>query len=199
MSSEKNVITLRGSAKLVTEFFGYSVHSILFQRGIYDSDLFEPVKQYGVPVQLLTDKALKAYVDDILRQLEAWLMNGQVQKLVLVVTNCDNRETIERWVFDVRTEQKAFKEGKGEKSEKEIRSEMGAIIRQITSCVTFLPLIECPCTFDLLVYTPSGCLIPPTWEESDPRYIAKSNQVRLRSFSTSIHTVEASVAFKVED
>ena len=33
--STKNNITLRGSPAIVTEFFGYAVNSILYQRGIY--------------------------------------------------------------------------------------------------------------------------------------------------------------------
>jgi hypothetical protein len=35
--------------------------------------------------------------------------------------------------------------------------------------------------------------------ESDPRNIAKSNIVKLRSFSTTVHTVEAAVAYKATD
>ena len=31
----RNIITLKGSTQIVTEFFGYAVYSILYQRGIY--------------------------------------------------------------------------------------------------------------------------------------------------------------------
>ncbi len=33
----KSAVTLKGSAKLVSEFFHYGVNSILYQRGIYPS------------------------------------------------------------------------------------------------------------------------------------------------------------------
>ena len=36
-------ITLKGSTALVTEFFEYSVNSILYQRGVYPSDDFRQV------------------------------------------------------------------------------------------------------------------------------------------------------------
>ena len=36
---------------------------------------------------------------------------------------------------------------------KEITGEIQAIIRQITASVTFLPLLNEPCAFDLLFYT----------------------------------------------
>jgi len=77
-------------------------------------------------------------------------------------------------VFDVDTDQKTLLTGGAqEKSAKDIQSEISAIIRQITSSVTFLPLLEVPCTFDLLVYTPNNLEVPVAWEESDPKYIIK--------------------------
>lgn len=83
-----------------------------------------------------------------------------------------------------------------EKSEKEIQGEIQAILRQITASVTFLPLLDEPCTFDLLVYTDADAEVPRTWEESDPRYIQKSAEVRLRSFTTKVHKVDAMVSYR---
>jgi mitotic spindle assembly checkpoint protein MAD2 len=65
-------------------------------------------------------------------------------------------------------------------------SEIQAIIRQITASVTFLPLLTEHCSFDLLVYTNSAAAVPITWEESDPRFITNSSEVRLRSFTTKV-------------
>lgn len=31
----KAAVTLKGSAQMVTEFFNYGIHSILYQRGVY--------------------------------------------------------------------------------------------------------------------------------------------------------------------
>ncbi|CAK4074346.1 unnamed protein product [Aphanomyces euteiches] len=78
-------------------------------------------------------------------------------------------------------------------------SEIQAIMRQITASVSFLPLLNDPCTFDLLVYTDKDVLVPQTWEESDPRFVNNSVQVRLRSFSTKVHKVDAMVAYKDPD
>lgn len=83
-----------------------------------------------------------------------------------------------------------------QKSHRDISNEIAAIIRQITASVTFLPLLEEPCTFDLLVYTDAGCGVPVAWEESDPKYIQTSTEVRLRSFTTTIHKVAPSVSYK---
>lgn len=51
----------------------------------------------------------------------------------------------------------------------QLLSPHAAIIRQITASVTFLPLIEEACSFDLLVYADKHAEVPKTWEDSDPR------------------------------
>jgi len=82
------------------------------------------------------------------------------------------------------------------KTEKDIHNEIAAIIRQITASVTFLPLLEQACSFDLLVYTNKDLDVPSAWEESDPRYVKDAEEVRMRSFTTSIHRVGTAVAYK---
>ena len=196
----KNAITLKGSAQIVTEFLGYSLNTILFQRGIYDPEKFSFTKKYGLRLQVTTDEGLQDYLKTVLSQLNGWLEQGAVKKLVLVISAMDTEEVLERWVFDVQMDGAQLTEGEvRSKPEAEIQKEIAAILRQITSSVSFLPLLECPCTFDLLVYTDSQTSVPMAWEESDPKYITKSNQVRLRSFTTSIHKLETSVAYKAED
>ena len=52
--------------------------------------------------------------------------------------------------------------------------------------MTFLPLLNEPCSFDLLIYTSKAAVVPKKWEDSDPRYIMNSREVKLRSFTTSV-------------
>eukprot|EP00002_Diphylleia_rotans_P031764 TRINITY_DN6615_c0_g1_i1.p1 TRINITY_DN6615_c0_g1~~TRINITY_DN6615_c0_g1_i1.p1 ORF type:complete len:204 (+),score=51.54 TRINITY_DN6615_c0_g1_i1:98-709(+) len=196
----KNQITLRGSTQTVLEFFAYSINSILYQRGIYPPDSFDREKKYNLSMMVTKDEALKSYLKGVLAQLSEWLMASKVQQLVLVITGVDSEATLERWVFNVQTDSgaKADSSVTYEKSEKEIVSEIQALIRQITASVTFLPLLDEPCTFDLLVYTDSDIATPQTWEESDPKYITDSEEVKLRSFTTKIHRVDTSVRYAVK-
>lgn len=50
--------------------------------------------------------------------------------------------------------------------------------------------------FDLLVYTDKDIDVPESWGEDGPQFITNSEEVRLRSFTTSIHKVDTMVAFK---
>lgn len=158
------------------------------------------------------------------KQVSAWLQTGQIQRLVVVVKGVDTAETLERWQFNVSIDESEYKacdvgndenatpnqrrsdhDGEhkvaGGKSLKEIHNEIQAIIRQITASVTFLPLLQEPCTFDLLVYTNKDVdNVPATWTDSDPCYILKNSaEVKLRSFTTTIHKVDTLVAYKEAD
>ena len=167
------------------------------------------------------------YLSSVQNQVSAWLQTGQIQRLVVVVKGVDTLETLERWQFNVTIDENEIKtsevgtdenvipnqrpqpsdsNGKPNgvttgKSLKEIHNEIQAIIRQITASVTFLPLLQEPCTFDLLVYTNKDVdNVPATWSDSDPCYILKnSSEVKLRSFTTSIHKVDTLVAYKEAD
>jgi len=148
---------------------------------------------------------------------------------VLAIKSLETNETLERWQFDIQREEEspnsaasaagsATTTGKGvpqkkkkEKTEKEVQGEIREIMKQITSSVTFLPILEEPCerlrwlksmqktdneigTFTLLAYTNNSpdVAIPTTWDDADPHLIdrGKVEQVRLRSFSTNVHSLE---------
>ena len=95
-----NVITLRGSTDIVVEFFEYSVNSILYQRGIYPPEMFKRVSKYGLAMMTTSDETLGGYISNIMKQLDSWLVNGSVQKLVMVIKGNETGDTLERWVFD---------------------------------------------------------------------------------------------------
>mmetsp|Transcript_17760 Transcript_17760/g.20222 ORF Transcript_17760/g.20222 Transcript_17760/m.20222 type:complete len:210 (+) Transcript_17760:105-734(+) len=197
----KTIITLKGSVQVISEFFHTAINSILYQRGIYQPETFRRESKYGLTVLTTTDQGLLDYLTKVMDQMEHWLMDGNVQRLVVVVTGLDSDETLERWQFNVSPDEKQQQEqnqgvsattsatgtkSQGNKSLREIHNEMQAIIRQITASVTFLPLLNEPCSFDLLVYTDKEANVPTLWEDSDPRYIMNSQEVKLRSFTTSV-------------
>jgi mitotic spindle assembly checkpoint protein MAD2 len=65
-----NVLTLRGSTDIVTEFFDFAVNAILYQRGIYPPETFKKVPKYGLSMMVTTDEGLFAYMANICRQLD---------------------------------------------------------------------------------------------------------------------------------
>jgi mitotic spindle assembly checkpoint protein MAD2 len=170
--SKVHKLSLKGSAKLVAEFFQYSIHTILFQRGVYPAEDFTAVKKYGLNMLVSSDDQVRAYIKKIMSQLDKWMVGGKISKLVIVITDKDTGEHVERWQFDVqifaKPKSKSSKSKKPtapkptdqenntpsentsapeqpeakKKTEAEIQSEIAAIFRQITASVTFLPQLQ---------------------------------------------------------
>lgn len=96
----ENIITLKGSTELVTEFFSYSInrctsacnllctsyasiavhctnascactHSILYQRGIYPPESFKQVQKYGLNMLVTADEKLDEFFQKFLQQLSS--------------------------------------------------------------------------------------------------------------------------------
>jgi len=222
MSGEKDKskvhkLSLKGSSKLVAEFFEYSINTILFQRGVYPAEDFSPVKKYGLNMLVSSDDQVKAYIKKIMSQLNKWMIGGKISKLVVVITSKETGEHVERWQFDVQLFNKSSKkssskkatdkenavpeEGEAplEKTEKEIQDEIQSIFRQITASVTFLPQLDGNCTFNVLVYADADSEVPLEWGDSDAKEIKDGEKVQLRSFSTSNHRVDTLVSYRLAD
>ncbi|KAG6912023.1 hypothetical protein DXG01_000271 [Tephrocybe rancida] len=220
--ANRQAITLKGSTTLVTEFFKYAVNTILFQREVYPSDDFHMVKKYGQTVLVTQDLALENYLERILTQVQKWLLTGSVTQLVLAIISKDTRTPLERWVFDIKlveqptdsTTPYVKTESPSDvilphplyrvsaKPEAEIQSEIRAILKQIISMVTYLPVIQEPTVFNILAYTSDSAEVPAgEWVDTDPLAIeaSKSQQVKMRSFSTDVHRIEAMVAYRYEE
>ncbi|OBT63147.1 hypothetical protein VE03_07802 [Pseudogymnoascus sp. 23342-1-I1] len=210
-------LKLKGSSRLVAEFFQYSINTILFQRGVYPAEDFSAVKKYGLNMLVSSDDQVKAYIKKIMSQLDKWMVGGKISKLVVVITSKDTGEHMERWQFDVQIfnkkkssssskkaadQENAAPEGSepaAEKTEKEIQDEIQSIFRQITASVTFLPQLEGDCTFNVLVYADADSEVPMEWGDSDAKEIKNAEKVQLRSFSTSNHKVDTLVSYRLAE
>ncbi|KAJ4423623.1 Mitotic spindle checkpoint component mad2 [Gnomoniopsis sp. IMI 355080] len=89
-SSKVHKLSLKGSAKLVAEF-----------RGVYPAEDFTVVKKYGLNMLVSSDDQVKAYIRKIMSALDRWMKDGKISKLVIVITEKDTGEHVERWQFDV--------------------------------------------------------------------------------------------------
>ncbi|KAH0948084.1 hypothetical protein HN011_005430 [Eciton burchellii] len=200
-------ITLKGSAELIKEYLLYGVNSILYQRGIYPPETFTPSEHFGLFMFMSTDEKITSFLNTVLGQIQEWLLQRKVRKITLVITNVNTKEVLEKWDFKVDYENQKLNSDSnvnvdpsegiiGTKDMKTIQKEIREVIRQITGTVSFLPLLDCPCSFDILTYTVPDCSIPNQWDETQPVFIANSQEVQLRSFSTSLHKMDTIVSYK---
>jgi len=197
-TQQSKAITLKGSVDIVADFFVYGINNILYLRGLYAPETFTRTQNYGLTLLVTADDDLKNYLNNILADIKDWLYKRTIQKLVLVIKNLDNEEVVERWQFNVQCN-KTFNENDKnpkQKDTEEVKKEIQGVLRQITASVSFLPMLDFPCSFDILVYTDKDLELPTLWNETGPALVADSQEVRLRSFSTMIHKVDSMVTYK---
>ncbi|CDF88403.1 BN860_09428g1_1 [Zygosaccharomyces bailii CLIB 213] len=196
-----NSISLRGSTRAITEFFEYSINSILYQRGVYPQEDFTTVRKYGLTLLKTHDEELKAYIRRILTQVHRWLLGGKCNKLVLCIVDKDEGDKVEEWAFDVKQlhdsdDQQSVPHGVADSTE--TQNQIRALIRQITASVTFLPELtkEGNYTFNVLAYTDANAKVPLEWSDSDNKPINNSETVQFKTFSTTDHVVGAQVSYR---
>ncbi|KAG8935454.1 Mitotic spindle checkpoint component mad2 [Tulasnella sp. 417] len=214
-SKQAKAITLKGSTEIVTDFFKFAVNAILYHRNVYPTDDFQMVKKYGQVVLLTQDLGLEKYIETVLSQralFAEWLNSGTITQLIIAIVARESKITLERWVFDIKltlppqpTEEDPEPAPIPPKPDAEIQGEIRAIIRQIISSNTFLPTLQEPTYFTVLAYTNDDsnatspdANTPSLWIESDPMMIeqGKSQQVKLKSFDTKIHKIDAMVSYR---
>ncbi|GAV51903.1 hypothetical protein ZYGR_0AF03740 [Zygosaccharomyces rouxii] len=196
-----NSISLRGSTRTITEFFEYSINSILYQRGVYPQEDFTTVRKYGLTLLKTHDEELKAYIRRILAQVHKWLVGGKCNKLVLCIVDKDEGDKVEEWSFDVVQFSKLDQNQVDlpqEVDANETQNQIRSLIRQITASVTFLPELnnEGNYTFNVLAYTDANAKVPLEWSDSDNRPINNSETVQFKSFCTNDHQVGAQVSYR---
>ena len=86
-----------------------------------------------------------------------------------------------------------------EKTEAEIQSEIQSLFRQITASVTFLPMLDGNCTFNVLVYADADSEVPLEWGDSDAKEVKNAEKVMLRSFSTNNHRIDTVVSYRLAE
>lgn len=144
-----------------------------------------------------TDPLVKAYLSAILKQLQQFLIQREVHRIVLVIVKVDTKETIERWEFTIDTNQEIKEDTKVEVDLKQVQADIRNIIRQITASVTYLPLLDDKVSFDILLYTNKDTDLPSQeWLDTTAHLIPGAEKVELKNFNTKVHNVKAGVAYK---
>lgn len=83
-----------------------------------------------------------------------------------------------------------------EKSDEDVQKEIQALFRQITASVSFLPMLDGNCTFNVLVYADADSDVPLEWGDSDAKEVKNAEKVMLRSFSTNNHRIDTVVSYR---
>lgn len=87
------------------------------------------VKKYGLTLLTTSDETLERYIQKVMGQVQsaflsrsiekrqeangnelAWILAGNISRLVMAIISKESRETLERWQFDIHVEDPVFAE-----------------------------------------------------------------------------------------
>lgn len=88
------------SADILSEFLEVAIHCILHCRGVYPQGVFGRRKKYNIPVQVCLHPEVSQYITNISTSIRSLLMEGAVDRVVVVITAPDSH-ALERFVFDI--------------------------------------------------------------------------------------------------
>lgn len=142
------------------------------------------------------------FLEKVLSQAKEWIAENKVEKISLVITNAHTKETLECWDFKIEREKENIPKENGEeatssKDLKRIQNEIRDVMRQISATVSFLPLLDYICSFDVLIYTLRDIGTPDQWKDTEGVFIQNAQAVQLKSFSTGLHQLSTVVNYKM--
>lgn len=210
--ADASKLALKGSSKVVCDYFEFAINNILFQRGIYPSEDFQTVRKYDLPLLIAIDEDIKSYIEKFLTQIKKWVYGTKLQKFILVIIDKLTGDPVERWEFNIQIfedDDNMSNDNNNEhlngntngKSKDLIKKEIQAIIRQITSSTTYLPILDGEFTFNILVYTDHNTnQIPIEWcDTKDQSLSGEFESVDFSSFETNLHSVGTKVSYKIDN
>lgn len=127
-------------------------------------------------------------------QVRVWITNSHIRAIAVQIST--KQQVVERWEFNLNLTQSSTKI---EKSNQQTTREIGALLRQITASVSFLPVLDSGASFNVLAYTATDAPFPSTWVDAAQSVIADPQVVELRSFTTDTMRVGGMVTYAVQD
>ncbi|KAI8429297.1 hypothetical protein MSG28_007795, partial [Choristoneura fumiferana] len=131
---------------------------------VISPETFKAEQQYGITLLISEDAQIKSFLTNLLTQSE-----------------------VRRWRCRIV-------EGKNEtvssKELKKIQQEIRDVMLQVAATISYLPFLDCRCSFDVLVHAKTDCDVPEKWAEAEPVAIQNAQNVQFKAFSTGLNKVE---------
>lgn len=207
-TEQSNTLQLKGSSRVISDYFEICIHNILFQRKIYPREDFKVIRKFGLNVVFSKNERITEYIKKIIKQLHSWIYNGKINWLTLLIVSTENEAISEKWMFnidvknDLSNNETAVESQTSMKSLEEIQKEIQTIIRQISSSVAYLPVFEEEQTFKILVHATGDIKSTKDWSDAKgfreiDEKVAES--VQFDGIETNNHNVSTFVTYRTFD
>nr|CAD7434507.1 unnamed protein product [Timema monikensis] len=129
---------------------------------------------------------------------QEFMLKKLVKQVSMVIIRMDTHDPIERWDFTIEYENEELNET-CPKDKSLIQKEICNVLRQISASISYLPLLDTPCSFDLHLDTFPGTEVPNDWESITKCKISNGQDLKFSTFSTSFHKIDTAVVYKAND
>ncbi|KAF8756050.1 Spindle assembly checkpoint protein [Rhizoctonia solani] len=179
-------LTASGSPATIIEFLYYAVNSILFYRGVYESEDFRAVNKYEQDLVLVRDGEVTQFLDRFFKQVEEWLGQELIRRVILAIVSKNTGKTLERWVFNLEPHD-------GPAHLDKIQHKIQATLKQLKATIPIFPDIKEPTIFNLLAVKKDedqSSELPTSqkWVDAHPHSIPTEirDQTAMRGFNTGM-------------
>ncbi|GMM43446.1 spindle checkpoint protein [Pichia kluyveri] len=208
MNNSNNTVEINGSSKIVSDYFEICIHNILFQRKIYSRDQFKVIRKFGLNVVYSNNPEIVNYIKLIIKQLNNWIFNQSINWLTLLIVSKEDDSITEKWMFHIDINNNNYNDNTNTtttttiKPLETIQLEIQSIIKQISSSITFLPVLTTPQTFKILVHTIGDIKSNNNWD--DAKFFKEideneSESVEYNNLTTNNHKISTYVTYKTID
>ncbi|CAE7158915.1 unnamed protein product [Rhizoctonia solani] len=190
--------TASGSPATIIEFLYYAVNSILFYRGIYESEDFRAVNKYEQDLVIIRDAGVTEFLDRFFKQVEVileWLGQKLIHRVILVIVSKDTGKTLERWVFNLEPHD-------GPANLDKIQHKIQATLKQLKATIPIFPDIKEPTVFNLLAVKKDGpqsseAQTSEKWVDAHAHAIPAEirDHTAMRGFNTSDSKLDMNVVY----
>ncbi|CAE6401002.1 unnamed protein product [Rhizoctonia solani] len=188
-------LTAPGSPATIIEFLYYAVNSILFYRGVYESEDFHAVSKYEQDLVITVHDAVADFLNRFFRQVEEWLEQKLIHRVILVIVSKNTGKTLERWVFNLEPHD-------GPPNLDKIHHKIQATLKQLKATIPIFPEIKEPTVFNLLAVKKddpqsAGAPTRENWVDAHAHAIPAENreQAAMRGFNVNDSKLDMNVVY----
>ncbi|KAG9099329.1 Mitotic spindle checkpoint component mad2 [Ceratobasidium sp. 370] len=191
-------LTASGSPATIIEFLYYAVNR---QENLdYPIHQFNPnpklkITKYEQDLVITRDDEVTKFLDRFFKQVEEWLGQNLIHRVILVIVSKDTGKTLERWVFNLEPHT-------GPAHLDKVQLKIQSSLKQLKATIPIFPDINEPTVFNLLAVAKDDPSRPlgetaEKWTDAHPHAIPADirDQTSLRGFNTSDTKLDMNVVY----
>lgn len=92
--------TYKSFIQSFTDFLTVAIHTIIYERNLYDHDSFLSARKYNFSVRQSRHPQVCTWINDVISAVQVELLKGTVARVVVMIYDCATNHALERFVFD---------------------------------------------------------------------------------------------------